>query len=251
MNAWEAAQRSLRGSTRNPDNGLAGVLDPAGVRAPMAPRTDRGLPPIKPRFPGANKLPPSPLESQLSEREIAIADVTGQRVAQALRNSPGTPVRLPTHNCPPVRAVDFDAPLQVSAAAGFTIAAGATQTIVDLTLNPNYYGVLLGIAWTIVWTSGAATPDPYFTAAVTLKINGNNHPVYFNVNRQLTTSVMFLVPVTIPIAPINSPSGGAKITIDVTNNHGLNSIDAQGRIKGYQVPVGASYEGIEAGLVGG
>lgn len=251
MDPFEHANASVFGPGRDlgRDDGLEGPFSRFGtVRGPQVERVERL---VRERRPGQHILPePEGLE-HLTDKDKALANAIGRQVAQFLRLSPSTPVRLPAHTCAPVRALDFDAPLRAGTAP-VTIAPGATTTVASKRLNPGWYGSLLGFAWTVAWTAGGAPADPYLSAQMTLSVNGRPHPEYFNVVRQLTNSLLFLIPVTWPIDTLHAPKEGSLIEISVENiNGGGLSIDVAGRVKGYQFPVGAADEGIMGGFTGG
>lgn len=251
MDPFEHANEAVFGAGRDlgPDPGLEGAFDSLG--SVNGPRLESIEKLARIRRPGQHILPEPDGKEQLTKDQLALANVIGRQVAQWLRVSPSTPVRLPAHTCAPVRAQDFDAPLR-SNTAPVTIAPGASATVVEKRLNPGWYGTLLGFAWTVAWTAGGAPADPYLSAQMTLWVNGRPHPEYYQVVRQLTNSLLFLVPLTWPIDTLQAPAEGSLIQLTIANvNGGGLSIDVAGRVKGFQYPVAAADEGIAGGFTGG
>ncbi len=251
MDAWEHANRAMSGGdpASEPDDGLSGFgVGGFGKFAPDPVTFAQAI--ARPQQRNQHTIAEPAGKELLSPHELAVGNYTARQIAQWLKASTGTPVRLPSHNCPPVFARDFDFPLTTTAAT--TIGpANAGTTIVDLTLKPAHYTVLLGFAWTVAWTVLPNATDAFAVAPMTLLVNGNAHEFYRRVTVQLTNSLMFLVPVTWPISPLESSSTGTNIQIVVGNTDGALSIDVRARVKGYQFPVAGATEGIEGGLVKG
>lgn len=206
---------------------------------------------IRPRGGERFQIDTPPSAQILQPRDFAQADLIAQRIAQALAQSSSTPIRPPSHTCPPVRAIDFDHDLR-PAAAYTVIAASAVDSIfLTLRLNQSWYGTLIGIGWVISWDTGLGPGDPYLSARVSLRVNGEIHPTFSRLTAPVTNSTLVLAPVTIPINPLGTTQDGSLIELVITNTDATNAMRVVGRVKGYQFPVAGQGDGIRGGQVEG
>lgn len=189
--------------------------------------------------------------SDASEAMRCQAKLIGFEVANYLANSASTPVRPPSHICPPIRSVDWDLGIQQAAPGYATLAAGATSSYISTRLRPGYNAVVRGFAWTVAWDSGTSTGDPYNYCDVMLRVGGRPHPYYFNVRNQLTSGLANLIDLTWPVNDDKNGKDGLLVELVFTNTHGSDAVRISGRIKGWMYPAAAIREGIQGTLVEG
>lgn len=252
MDIFDRANEALSGAEagHEVDSGLEG-LRRSKLRAPREPDTARQVNARKGSEFGRVDHIERPRRAPISPEMRALAIEIGFQVTRQLARSTSTPVRPPSHACPPVRSLDFELGIQPVAPGYTVLAPSSTTTVLTRRLNPGWYGVLLGAAWIIGWDSGASTGDPYLFAPVTLRINGKPHPEYKNVTLQLTASLMSLNPVMIVIPPTTNTAQGSLLELIVQNTHGADSLRVASRLKGYQFPPTMIAEGIAGGMVEG
>ncbi|MFG0317543.1 MAG: hypothetical protein ACF8XB_09730 [Planctomycetota bacterium JB042] len=191
---------------------------------------------------------PEGVTEECLEQWRCLAELVGHEVARALQNSPGSPVRPPSHACPPVRSIDLA--IGVHPTTDYTVVApGASETILERRLRPGHYATLMGWAWTVAWDSDASTGNAYLSTPVTLLVDGVPHPEYSKVTLPLTSSLAALAGLTVPIDSKNPK--GALIQFRATNNHSTDSVRVAARLRGYEFPVAGAAEGILGGLVQG
>lgn len=255
MDAFDRVNEALGGGPSRRAGGSAGLAGafrsrmrppgiPDGVNIANAPRGKNAS-----RF--VDRLEqPSALE-RVSEGQRDLARVTAYEIARALHRSPSTPIRSPGHICPPVRAIDFDEGIR-PAAPGYTVLAANTEVaLLQRYLKPNWYGTLIGFAWTVAWDGGGPATDPYLSCPVTLRVGGTPHEEYKDVTLQLTSSLAALHPVSIPIPPMNVDTRGTLLELVFRNSDPANAVRITGRLRGWQYPVAGVDEGIWSGLVEG
>lgn len=188
---------------------------------------------------------------------IEIGNQVAEKVVLGLMASPSIPIRPPSHNCPPVYAVDFDlgivpqrdyTPAPASSALNYSVlTAGNTTTLLTFRARPDSYVVLFGFSFAAGWDV-VSTDDPYAAAQVTLRINGEPHPTYNAFTQQINSSLSHLNVLTMGI-PATNPTG---TTIEmIVANIGANDLRIAGRLRGWQFPAAAVDQGIGGGLVPG
>lgn len=197
-----------------------------------------------------NDVPESVTADCLEQWEC-LSDLIGHAVARALQKSPSTPVRPPSHNCPPVRSQEIDIGLQPTTDYDVLAPLDPDTVILSRRLRPGHYGVLIGWAWTVAWNLGSATGNPYLSAPVSVRVNRIKHVEYKNVTLALTTSLAALAPFTIVVPPGASKNEGSLVELVAANTHATQAIRVAGRIRGYEFPVSGGAEGILGGLVPG
>lgn len=179
-----------------------------------------------------------------------LAALIGQHVADSLAQSRGTPVRPPSHACPPVWARNFD--LGIRPTVDYIVLAplSAATVVESMRLHPGFYAVVAGVSWTVAFDAPTATGNPYLSTPFSIRLGGIPHEAYSGVTRQLTASLAALQPIQAILVPQNRDQG-ELLELVLQNNHPTEAVRVTARALGWQFPVAGSHTGIEGGLVSG